>query len=292
MCESIPVQGRKKHASVIVTVLILMIVSSFLVLVTMRYFFAMMWGYVSLTNYYKSYYLARGGMDVLVTQHAYRGWWYETEFSGSVDNFACATNGNCTLHGSIDARFPRVDASNTPINNQCTRDNAIVMATGQSMIFPLFADANQNAPYFTSISSSDYQEFPLPWWIQHIDLMIYDQPNTGMIYLYDSLSGSFGQTTGIQTIPLDANALTTQWVPYQIKTNLLATNTNKKGLFVIVQNPDTGSPFRFCFAQSQSNQDIPMIWQTTTLRADAQVNDSYVTLETVKTNRFPSILLQ
>ncbi len=290
MCANTPIQALRKRASVIVTVLILMIVSSFLVLITMRYFFAMMWGYVSLTNYYKAYYLARGGMDVLVTQHAYRGRGYETEFSGTANDFNCTAFGTCTLHGTIASHFPRIDASNTPINNQCTRENAILIIPWQSMIFPLFTDTYNWNTYFTPLNTAnDYGTFPS---IQNIDLSIYDQPGTGMIYLYNSSDGTYGQTTGIQTIPLGSTYLDSQWLPYQIKTNLLATNANKKGLFVIIQNPAGSTPFHFCFAQSKPNENIPMIWQTSTLRADAQVQDSYVTLETIKTNRFPSILLQ
>jgi hypothetical protein len=62
-------------------VLMIMVVSSFLVLLTMRYFLSMLREYGSLTDYTKAYYLARGGMDVLKTQHAYRGRGYETAFA-------------------------------------------------------------------------------------------------------------------------------------------------------------------------------------------------------------------
>ncbi len=65
---------NQKKGSIVVTVLILMVVSSFLVLLTMRYVLSMLSGFTSLTHYYKAYYLARGGMDVLLTQHSYRGW--------------------------------------------------------------------------------------------------------------------------------------------------------------------------------------------------------------------------
>lgn len=65
-------QKPRKKASIVITVLILMVVSSFLVLVTMRYLLSMVAGFTSLTNYYKTYYLARGSMDMLLTQHDYR----------------------------------------------------------------------------------------------------------------------------------------------------------------------------------------------------------------------------
>ncbi|MEI7478347.1 MAG: hypothetical protein WCJ81_07920 [bacterium] len=65
--------GRKK-GNIVVVVLILMMVSSFIVLLTMRYVLGMFRGYGALTNYYKSYYMARGGMDLLLTQQSYRGW--------------------------------------------------------------------------------------------------------------------------------------------------------------------------------------------------------------------------
>ncbi len=64
----------RKQASIVVTVMLIMVISSFLVLLTMRYFLSMLHGFTSLTNYDKAYYMARGGMDVLKTQHAYRGW--------------------------------------------------------------------------------------------------------------------------------------------------------------------------------------------------------------------------
>lgn len=284
-----PLQPTKKRASIVITVLILMVVSSFLVLITMRYFFSMMHGYTSLNNYYKAYYLARGWMDVLVTQHAYRGWGYETQFSWAESDFWCRSFG-CTLKWSIAARFPRIDASNVPDTNQCSRSTAISLPAGQSMIFPLFYDAYQSSQYFSPINTAWY--YDTFWSLQNIDLYVYDQPSTGTIYLYDSWKEPFGETTVIDTMSINMTFIDSQWQPYQKKQNIGATIQNRKWLFIILQNPETGSGFHFCFASSIAWINLSMIGQTTTLRADAQVQDEYVTLETIKTNRFPSILLQ
>ncbi len=289
MSISMPLLQTKKRASIVITVLILMMVSSFLVLLTMRYFFSMMHGYTSLSNYYKAYYLARWWMDVLVTQHAYRGWWYETQFSWAESDFECRNFG-CTLKWSIAARFPRIDASNVPDTNECSRNTAISLPAGQSMIFPLFYDMYQSPQYFSPVNTtSHYDTFGS---LQNIDLYIYDQPSTGTIYLYASLDWPFGQTTGIGTLPISTPFTDSQWQPYQKKQIGALINDNRKWLFVIIQNPETGSGFHFCFASSIAWTNLSMIGQTTTLRADAQVQDEYVTLETIKTNRFPSILLQ
>ncbi|MEI7478349.1 MAG: hypothetical protein WCJ81_07930 [bacterium] len=60
------------------------------------------------------------------------------------------------------------------------------------------------------------------------------------------------------------------------------------GMFILVTNPFGGQSFHFCF----SSPDRNMIGLNSIIRSDAQIGDAYVSLETVKTNRFPSILLQ
>ena len=257
-----------------------MVVSSFLVILTMRYVLSMLQWFNALTGYYKAYYLARWGMDILLTQHAYRGWWYETAFAMSGEWLKCQSVG-CGMDWHIDARFQRIDASNNPADTVCNPDTALQIQWWQSMIFPLFADAYQLSTYFVPLNPLiHYQNFPS---LQHVDMYVYDNPTTWSLYWYDSRDGDFGTTHLFMWVPI--------WSAIngvQIKYNLLSIVPNQVGIFLIVNNPVGQWAFRFCFAAPDRN----IIGQTSIIRTNASVQDTNVTLETIKTNRFPSILVQ
>lgn len=280
------VHSRKKW-SIVVTVMLLMVVSSFIMILTMRYVLSMLSWFVSLNNYYKAYYLARGSMDVLLTQHSYRGWWYETQIASNGEWFLCAWQ--CTVAGGIVSRFPRVDASNNPKNSTCSVDTAISINPGQSAIYALFADEYQLSELFVPLQLLiDYQSFPS---LKNIDMHVYDNPKAGNLYWYDSRANAniWWVTTKFDTIPLSVPNI--YWE--QIKTNILYNVPNAPWVFLIVHNPSLNdnpqaTPFRYCFSTPNKN----MIWQTNIINVSASVADAYVTMETVKTNRFPSILIQ
>lgn len=279
-------RGQKK-GSIIVTVLILMVVSSFLVLLTMRYVLSMLSWFTSLTNYYKAYYLARGGMDVLLTQHSYRWWWYETTLASNAETFQCAWK--CWIEASIASRFPRIDTSNAPVDNLCSPNNAILLQPGQSAVHALFSDEYQLPDYFVPLQPLiDYQNFPS---IKNIDMYVYWDPQVWRLYWYDSRDGEFGKTYQFDDVS------TFGYIPntpqYKSKTNILTLVPNRVGLFLIVHNPSLdvnvrAKPFSYCFSSPEKN----IIWQTNIIRSRAFVHNADVTLETVKTNRFPSILVQ
>jgi hypothetical protein len=275
-------QKPRRNASIVITVLILMVVSSFLVLLTMRYLLSMISGFTSLTNYYKTYYIARGSMDVMLTQHAYRGRWYQTQFSGWVQDFACSSMG-CNVQGSIQSRFDRTDMSNSPQWIQCDPNQALLISGWQSMIFALFADAYQWPYTFQPVSTgTDYQAFTPG--IADIEMTLYDNPTTGQLYLYDAREWDFGYTTGIQSIPGDF------WSPigWVYTQHVFTTQQSKPWRFLIVSNPEWASAFRFCFSSPSHN----MVGLTSIIHVDASFADAAVSLETIKMNRFPSILLQ
>ena len=277
--------SRKKQWSILVMVLMIMVVSSFLVLLTMRYFLSMLREYGSLTDYTKAYYLARGGMDVLKTQHAYRGRWYETVFAAGdiwwFWDFQCGTR--CGIDWSITARFPRIDASPHPTSTTCDASTALNLSGGQSMMFALFADAHGGGVDMDVLSTGDYAGFSLPDWLNSIDLTIYGTQATWMIYLYDSTIGDFWQTQEFLAIP----TILPNWGNL-VRTNLLQWQTSTRGKFIIFSNPSGAAPYRFCLSSPNKN----IIGQRSIIQADGRVDDIYVSLETIKTNRFPSILLQ
>lgn len=285
-----------------------MVVSSFLVLLTMRYVFALMAWYTRVTDYYQAYYLARGGMDILLTQHAYRWWWYETTFTTTGHDFLCGAQ-SCQIQAQIISRFPRIDASIAPTTAQCTQTQAIRIQPNTTVLFPLFRDAggvwqevtaqgnfqdmlSSSAPFTPLIPENDYKAFPTPPWLHHISLFIYDNPSTGDISLYDSFAHPFGTTTGIATFPLGAPHIDEQGQSYHVEQHFLATYASKKGQYLLIHNPPTGNDFGICFAADAPDVLLPMIGQTTLLRSYATIHDTHVRLETVKTNRFPSILVQ
>lgn len=278
---------KQRKASIVITVLILMVVSSFLVLLTMRYVLSMLSWFTSLTNYYKSYYIARGGMDVLLTQHSYRGWWYETALASSWNTFQCGSS--CSMHGDITSRFERVDSSSHPSDATCSKDTALTILPGQSAIYALFSDDYQLSSYFVPLQALiDYKSFAS---LKDIDMYVYDNPSEWNLYWYDSRDGVFWKTYLFDTISTFATIPDTN--SDKVKHNLFAVVPNTVWLFLIVNNPNTNDdpaakPFRYCFSAKNKN----IIWQTSIIRSSASVYDTDVTLETVKTNRFPSILVQ
>ena len=280
-------QTVKRKGSIVITVLILMVVSSFLVLLTMRYVLSMLSWFVSLTNYYKAYYLARGWMDVLLTQHSYRGWWYETYMSSTGNSFECRWN--CGVQWSISSRFPRIDASKDPIDTTCSAANALSLNPWQSAIYALFSDAYQLSKYFVPLQPLiDYQNFSSK---KNIDMYVYDNPAAWTLYWYDSRDWVFGKTYEFDYVNSFWTIPGTPWDTR--KQNILATVPNDAWIFLIVNNPSlndnpAAKTFRYCFATPQKN----MIWQTNIIRSRAFVHNADVTLETIKINRFPSILVQ
>lgn len=278
---------QKRKGSIVVTVLILMVVSSFLVLLTMRYVVSMLSWFVSLTNYYKAYYLARWWMDVLLTQHSYRGWWYETDMSSSGTVFQCGWN--CGVYGEIRSRFSRIDSSKEPINTLCSVDNALSLQPWQSAIYALFFDSYVDSQYFSPLQPlSDYQNFPT---MKDVDMYVYDNPTEWTLYRYDSRDWVFGKTYPFEYIKNFWIVAWSQWD--KRKSNILATVPMNAWTFLVVHNPSinensAAKPFRYCFATPQKN----VIWQTNIIRSRAFVHNADVILETIKTNRFPSILLQ
>ena len=291
-------EAPKKHlkASIIVVVLIIMMVSSFLVLVTMRYFVHMLSGFSTLTNYYKAYYMARWSMDVLLTQQSHRGWGYQVINKNFSWSLQCS---NCDLTWNIIARFPRIDTSIQPTDGTCNANSAIVVSGWQSVIFPLFADAYSGSFTFQKDEKSFTELAGLAWVI----MKVYSDNWTpsGKIYLYNAGEWPFGMIKeGPHSLNNELKA--TAWTNWQMKeyyrpNDLFQIKSILPNYFLIVSNPqetdNTSNPFRVCFTMGDWDKKIvPMVWLNTILRADARVADSYVTLETIKTNRFPSFLVQ
>jgi hypothetical protein len=243
--------------------------------------------FVSLNNYYKAYYLARGWMDVLLTQHAYRGWWYETQIASTWQWFSC--EGSCTIAWTIASRFPRIDASNNPITSTCSPDTALSLQPWQSAVYALFSDEYKLPLFFKSLESLvDYQIFPS---LKNIDMYVYGNPQVGDLYWYDSRANVsiWWVTTKFDAFPLSVPNANGE----QIKTNILQSVPSTPGVFLIVRNPSVNdnpqaTPFTYCFSSPNKN----IIWQTNIISVTASVADAFVTMETVKTNRFPSILIQ
>lgn len=287
---------KQLKGSIIVVVLIIMMVSSFLVLVTMRYFVHMLSGFSTLTNYYKAYYMARWSMDVLLTQQSHRGWGYQVKNKNFSWSLQCL---NCDLTWNIISRFPRIDTSIQPTDGACSADTAIVVSGWQSVIFPLFADTDQ-WPFTFQKSDNSFSVLASNLWWVSMKVYSNDWMPWGKLYLYNAKDWAYG---AIKEWPLLLEQILNNSVPIgsemkEYFANNLFTNTIQANYFLIVSNPqnedeETRAPFSVCFTMGDSStKPVPMIWLNTILRADARVADSYVTLETIKTNRFPSFLVQ
>ncbi len=125
-----------------------------------------------------------------------------------------------------------------------------------------------------------------------LDLVVYSSSSTtsGEVYYYDALQGVFGVTellTGGIGFPISFMAAGGSYIGTQ--QSFLGARQSAAGKYVIIKNT-SASPYSLCISTSQNQYNI--IGPISIIRADGRMQDTFVSLETVKANRFPSILLQ
>jgi hypothetical protein len=107
------------------------------------------------------------------------------------------------VEARIVSRFPRIDASTRPDSALCDMTTALPLASGQSVIFALFADQHSPALDFQLIGSGvgdGYAGFVGGGQLlSNLDLTVYSSGTsaaalTGEVYIYDATQGDFGQT--------------------------------------------------------------------------------------------------
>jgi hypothetical protein len=125
----------------------------------------------AINAYYKSYYLARAGLELSLTQVQNRGvgFEYSVETGDYIinDNFSCSPN--CFIKTEIISQSAYHN-QNSRYQTGCTDQNAFSLSGGSSLIFPLFTDifASGN-DVLASFQPTEYKtRFPIGMKISYI----------------------------------------------------------------------------------------------------------------------------
>jgi len=130
----------KKQGNISILVLFILIASSLMWVLTMNFVNQMLRSSDAMVSYYKSYYLAQGGLELMLTEAKNRGIWFETiiETGSSLfkDNFECE---NCDFTA-------KMKWTNTILSKEFWKESTgtcispIVLAQGESLMLPMIKE--------------------------------------------------------------------------------------------------------------------------------------------------------
>lgn len=141
-----------------------MTASGLLALLTLQFVKHFLTSSSTLDHYYKAYYMARGGMEAMLTQSNLRGYGFEYDLSQTPSVIAsyygnCKQTGLCQLQGRTIAKGQSINNSVQSLTSRtCSSDVMISLSPGQSSAYPLFYDRGV-APgvSFTPVTSANYE---------------------------------------------------------------------------------------------------------------------------------------
>ncbi len=131
----------KKQWNITILVIFVLLASGIIGMLTMHFVRQIAYSNKILNAYYKSYYLARAGVEISLTQINTHGVWFDYAIhTGDYlvqDNFDCAPN--CSIQTEIFGKSPYINQSAW---NQtwCNSWNSVQLAKWESLILPLFID--------------------------------------------------------------------------------------------------------------------------------------------------------
>lgn len=142
-----------------------MVASGLLALLTLQFVKHFISTSTALDNYYKAYYMARGGMEAMLTQANLRGYGFEYNLADTptlARNYyaGCAASGLCQLHGRTIAKGESINNTIQSLSDRvCSPDAMITLQPGQNTAYPLFYDRGEGrALSFVSADDADYEK--------------------------------------------------------------------------------------------------------------------------------------
>lgn len=141
-----------------------MVASGLLALLTLQFVKHFLSSSTILDNYYKAYYMARGGLETLLTEANVRGYGYQQDLSKSsieTNYYAnCAGKSLCQLQGRIISHGAGISDSPASLSSSsCESADMIVLTPGESSAYPLFYDrGNGDNISFAPVQTSDYEK--------------------------------------------------------------------------------------------------------------------------------------
>lgn len=255
-----------------------MISSGLLALLTLQFVKHFLTSSATLDHYYKAYYMARGGMEAMLTEDNLRGYGFEhtlPDNSSLMMNYTnCAQAGLCHLQGRIVSQGESINNTVQSLSSRsCAPEAMIILQPGQSSAYPLFYDRGEARLSFTPVSSSDYQRNA------HIG---YDVTLSGgkiEAFLYDAGIGSFGQITATQEL-----------LPTTVS-HLFATQSLTYTHRLILSNPvNAPAAVSYCLQSDETAQKL--VGNFTTISSQATYDDKTVGVTAIKKFVFPSAFIQ
>jgi len=139
-----------------------MISSGLLALLTLQFVKHFLTTSATLDHYYKAYYMARGGVEAMLTEENLRGYGFQysiTDSSPLMANYTtCNRPGLCHLQGNIVSQGESINNTLQSLTSRaCAPEAMIVLQPGQSSAYPLFYDRGEARLSFTPVSTSDYE---------------------------------------------------------------------------------------------------------------------------------------
>ncbi len=265
--------------NITIVVLLLMVASGLLALLTLQFVKHFLTSSNVLANYYKSYYMARGGLEAMLTEANLRGYGFQYDLwqtdieKNYYDN--CKESALCDMQGNVVAQGVAIyDSPDSLISQACEPTEMISLQPGASSAYPLFYDRWSSANLsFAPVQSEDYAKLDLGW---------FDITLSGWsleAYLYDAGEGSFGRITASETVHLPGqDALFAQQ-------SLVHTH------WLIVTNPQNNTTaVSYCLNSDDAAHKL--VGNYTRITAQATYSDKTVGVTALKKFVFPSAFIQ
>lgn len=154
---------KKKGGNITILVIFVLMASGIIGILTMHFVRQIMYYNGVINAYYKSYYLARAGLEISLTQITERGVWFDYSIQKGdaiiKDNFSC--HDNCSVSTEIFGKSAYIN-QNAWTETGCNEKNMFVLKRWESLMLPLFIDNfKETNNVASSLSGLNYKkQFP------------------------------------------------------------------------------------------------------------------------------------
>ena len=131
-----------KKGNISILVIFVLLASGVIGVLTMHFVRQMLYYNGAVNTHYKSYYMARAGLELSLTQVQHRGVGFEYQVKPEdaiiTENFTCSPQ--CNVETEIFSQSAYHN-TNPRVSTGCSEGNSFVLAPGDSLVLPLFVDA-------------------------------------------------------------------------------------------------------------------------------------------------------
>lgn len=244
--------NSKKEGNISILVIFVLLASGVIGILTMHFVRQIIQYNGSILSYYKSYYLARGGLELSLAQVTHRGIGFEYEVGTGdtilTENFDCK---NCGFVTTIHAKDKYINAKPW-LGTGCNDNTKIVVNPGESSIIPLHYDVYTET---NNVSKSLREEENLDFTFKHDLRFTYDHQweRKSDITLSLITDGEDMITQTYTDGDYDQNF--TDFLHY-----IIATDSNRRkntGNYLLISNiRSDAAPLEFCLEAGRASQNV------------------------------------